>query len=360
MSPRYLVITLAAVTCAVGAPVYRVVDLGSFSPADINTHGQIAGSVPRADGLGSVAAVWKSGDVTIIGALPGGRESSASAINDAGAVVGTSQSQYPTPWGGYWSRQHGFLYDGATVQALTGSSGDHSSALGVNGSGIVVGTVGGNSDQAMRWPSPNWTNWVHGQRSAATAINASGDIVGYHSIGSSPFTYTAFVWSDGVLIDIPPHSVSGYDSSIATAINDHGQVAGYYGGNGPYFRSFLWANGQRQDLGAIGTQDVVATDINNQGQIVGYSSTSNVAAGFIWWIDGGIHDINDMISTPGWHVSNLYRINDNGQIVGYGSLNGVGRGVLLEPVPEPTTLSLAALGVAAAMLRRLLLRRARK
>ncbi len=59
------------------------------------------------------------------------------------------------------------------------------------------------------------------------AINASGAAVGQVSNGG-PGSVRAFIWQTGVLTDlntlIPPDS--GWVLTIATSINDNGQIAG--------------------------------------------------------------------------------------------------------------------------------------
>ena len=82
-----------------------------------------------------------------------------------------------------------------------------------------------------------------------------------------------------------------------------------------------------------------ARGINNHGEVVGVSG----GRGFVWNVDDGMLDLNDLLddSGTGWVLTHPYDINDKGQIVGSGqNPNGFQRAFLLTPIPEPSTLIL--------------------
>jgi len=114
------------------------VDLGAVrgvdsTARDINASGQIAGGWVTADGFNH-AATWRDG-VGIDLSLPGELRSFATAINDAGLIVGATLF---LPNGDY----HATVWDGASTRVL-GDLGQLSSyAADINNRGQVVGAIG--------------------------------------------------------------------------------------------------------------------------------------------------------------------------------------------------------------------------
>jgi hypothetical protein len=95
-----------------------------------------------------------------------------------------------------------------------------------------------------------------------------------------------------------------------------------------------------------GFADSIALAVNDVGQVVG--NLEDEYHGFVWDSFNGILDLNDYldpVSGADWIVRRATAINNRGQIIGEGVRNGVFHGLLLTPIPEPTTLSLAAFGV---------------
>ena len=81
---------------------------------------------------------------------------------------------------------------------------------------------------------------------------------------------------------------------------------------------------------------------------MGSATTPNTGGGFIWTSADGMLNLNTLIAPQsGWVLGGATGINDVGQIVGGGLLNGIDHAYLLTPVPEPSTLALAALGTVA-------------
>ncbi len=120
-----------------------------------------------------------------LGTLPGGTYSYAYGINSSGLVVGESYTS-----GDSW---HAYLYSGSSMHDLgTLPGGYDSAAYGINQSGVIVGDA---ENSAGQWraivdidgsmedlnnlisPTSGWS------LTAATAINDSGQIVGYGSNG---------------------------------------------------------------------------------------------------------------------------------------------------------------------------------
>ncbi len=170
---------------------------------------------------GTHAFLWTAADgMNDLGTL-GGSNSRANAINDAGQVVGRSD----TASGG----QHAFLWTAAGGMIDLGTLGGQTSdARDINEAGQVVGradTATGDV-HAFLWTAAGGmidlgTLGGAGSRIQAEGINDAGQVVGLFSDGDD----RAFYWTaaDG-MIELP--TLTGIESG-ARAINNAGQLAGY-------------------------------------------------------------------------------------------------------------------------------------
>jgi probable HAF family extracellular repeat protein len=72
-----------------------------------------------------------------------------------------------------------------------------------------------------------------------------------------------------------------------------------------------------QDLGVLpGARSSRALDVNDAGRVVGTCSGSSGEHAFIWTRDGGMKDLNDLVSTSlGVVLLEAHAINNNGQIL---------------------------------------------
>ncbi len=141
----------------------------------------------------------------------------------------------------------------------------------------------------------------------------------------------------------PPGAVS-----VANAINDLGQVAGYYYTPQNVQRTFLWLprpayglDRGMHDLGALPGGWSRANDLNNLGQVVGASRTGErgqinqlIDHAFLW--DPATHAMTDLGTLPfAYDGSEAAAINDTGQVAGHSIFNSVGNvvGFLWLPLP---------------------------
>ena len=133
-----------------------------------------------------------------------------------------------------------------------------------------------------------------GDKSSASGINESGDIVGRSKIGSGEFH--AFLIRPA---DSDGDGKPDWYSATTDGIND-----------------------LMIDLGTIGGNLSFATDINNSAQVVGMSTNAQGSSHAFFWEDlnsNGQSDDGEMIdlgTLPGGDDSIAYCINDLGQIVG--------------------------------------------
>src|SRR4051812_4117325 len=139
------------------APHYTVARLGSLGGTQsrgmaINAQGWVAGWSNQPDGTRR-AALWKEGSLIPIGTL-GGPSSTVPwpGLNDAGTVVGISQTGESDPLHEDWSCElggflpqatdlicRGFVWQNGVTRELPALGGHHSFATGINGRGDVVG-----------------------------------------------------------------------------------------------------------------------------------------------------------------------------------------------------------------------------
>src|SRR5260370_23002386 len=122
-----------------------------------------------------------------------------------------------------------------------------------------------------------------GSVSLGTAINGSGEIVGWNFFDSSPnFDPQAFLYSNGKMKNI--NSASLFPSGTeAWGINNSEQVVGTGYFSPSNFHAFLYSGGHMSDIGPPGSYQASAVAINNLGQIVGgYSLTSGGGGAFLY------------------------------------------------------------------------------
>lgn len=234
---------------------------------------------------------------------------------------------------------------GSGWQSFGGFAWNGTSANGVNDSGRMAGFeyTGSSTTSrfARRWSTSGGGTFEllraleAGQPSEAIAINNDGSAVGfsYDDVGD----WRPVLWPSwgGVIKLFGDNEVEpGSYTAQANAINDSGDVAGYYCLYVVcYVEAFyLPQYGSPIGLGDLGQGPTVATGLNNNGQVVGYSSTAlGEQRAFIWDSVNGMVDLFDAVpwATESWALG----VNDRGQVVGGyvdATLN-ITRGFLYDP-----------------------------
>lgn len=299
--------------------------------------------------------------ITDLGVLPGEAVSYATAMNNLGQVVGTSG-------------RHGFVWSNGQMSVIPQIRDDFvfSRPNDINNLGIVVGedirpahyfkaTLYDTTNNQKKYAHSPVSDW-----SRATAINDSGDYVGY--AGKRWFKGRTFfikfhdenpiyIRDDigvGLLTDINNNrqvlghrgykgahlwdEVEGWRRlplllnsrfTSASRINDLGEVVGH--------ASYLNTNSQRPIIWSYtdGIQDLAgnelgrgeAVSINNYSQIIGHFNNRPMI-----WIDKKAYAISNLVNpSSAWQLSEVVDINDRGQITGTGTINGQTHAFLLTP-----------------------------
>jgi probable HAF family extracellular repeat protein len=153
--------------------------------------------------------------------------------------------------------------------------------------------------------------------SVATGINESGEVTGY----STPYqgTSRAFRWSRESGMMLVP-SLSYCIATRALDINAAGEIVGMCRiDQSGIFRPFRWTIAKGME--DLGTLDIdrggAAMAINDSGLIAGFSNAASIyddARGVIWSGPGRALQIGDCID--GWCGTEVHAINNNGDVTG--------------------------------------------
>jgi probable HAF family extracellular repeat protein len=269
----------------------------------------------------------------------GGTNSSINwnGINDRGEAVGMSETSVSDPNGedlcgfGTHATCLPFLWQNGVMQALPTLGGNNGQASAINNSGQVVGYAeNGIVDSCPAGVTNNRVDkpvlWHKGKAQplstigndpdgVAFGINNHGLAVGYS--GTCTAANFAVVWENGTATPLPDLGTPG---AIAYAINNHGQIVGQGVNPDGTPLAAIWENNTVTSLGGLLPGDVAsfATSINNRGQVVGssFDSSANWSHGLIWQ-NGVMTDLNTLFpASSHLFVISASNINESGQIAG--------------------------------------------
>ncbi len=331
------------------ATVYSVQNLGALGTgwgtvSGINSSGAAVGFVTNSAGV-QVPVCFNCGPLN-----PANTLGQANAVNDRGAVVGSSLGAV-TEWSN--GQSTGVYVNGS--QPLTGS------AMAINNAGQIAGGYQAPNTQTHAFI---WTNGTlkdlgtlpGGNSSAAYGINTFGAVAGYGSTASG--TFHALFSNGNGLKDL---GTFGGANSYGMAIDDAGEVVGSAQTSPGNLNAFEWNSSTGLvNLGTLGGTQSYAYGINNSGSIVGYSLTADGLQHAFLYSTGPMLDLNNFLPlNSGWTINAAYGINASGDIVATATSNGQSFAVELAPsagalnsspalpltTPEPAAVMLAGLGL---------------
>jgi probable HAF family extracellular repeat protein len=283
----------------------------------INNRGQIVGLAVSYGGICYHAFYWENGVMTdLIGTVSPSNYGSAEDINELGQVVGHHSGQ-PVMW----------MNGSETVLSTPHNAGI---AYGINESGTIVGTatnLAGHPSAAL-WSAPSQYQDLGDLPGAdqawATAINASGVVVGQSSFNSLTFGHRGWMWSlSGGMVNLglPP----GASDVHVEDINDHGVIVAWSIMEAGGYSTFRWSPGvgweEIGDFPGSGWRQSQAYGINNAGVIVGNSNYlpsgpcrgTGVLCPVAWFPTGEVVDLGPAGTLLG---GDAYEINEVGQVAG--------------------------------------------
>ena len=322
----------------------HLVQLGSLSSwgssaRGINSSGQIVGDSFLPDG--SPSGFIFEDSMRSLGLVAGYICSNAMAINDAGTAVGSVYAHAPGFEARAYSEAAVFRNGGISLLGtLSAIDPDlpfgngfvfspSSDATAITNAGLVAGNSNRGTDPLTWFGSPTHAvtfsgGAVHdlgtlgGETSIANGINNLGQVVGWAHTDSGQVR--AFLHTNGSMVVIMGAP------SIATAINDQGQIVGVYANRGQE-EAFLYTNGAVRGLGRLGDAFSEATGLNELGQVVGYFKTTSDSPNAAFMFSDGVRYTLDSLTSSFLaqgqgagllSLTKAYGINDAGLIVGEG------------------------------------------
>lgn len=286
--------------------------LDGVSGQDINDNGLVVGIA------GTTTAAQKAfvADNGVINIIPvEGYNSQAKAIGPDNEIVGTATNS--NRFGVYgWKQEAGQL----TV--IPGLGGTNCMPYDTNGN-VIVGQASLASRIGRAFKHENGRTedlgTLGGPAAVATAISATGVIVGQSRISTSNMVMRPFIVKDGVMSAL---GAQGTQNGFCYGVNDAGLAVGQDNGSAVLYdgnKTVVLSGGQG-----------MAFAINNKGLVVGQVGNPGSAT---LWVDGRAIDLNQASTgLDGFVLLNAKSINNHNHIVAYGMKGNTFATFVLEPV----------------------------
>jgi probable HAF family extracellular repeat protein len=312
--------------------IYTYSDLstfgGTFSYASaINNAGQIVGSDTKNEVRAkfatdpTYAVIWDNSYYVPKTTILSGHDSRANGINNFSTIVGSSLQDIHGN-----SQITATVWQGGETRYLESlSNGQYQSeALAINDQGVIVGE----SNTSNSWQDHHATLWndkgatdlgtLGGKYSTALAINNAGTVAGWASTGDPDDIMHPVIWEAGKIINLSPTHIGG-----ANGINNNGMVVGFVIDDEHFAHATLWINKNEFTLPGTAGSYSYTTAINNKNQIVGTEMTSTGQHALLWnGPDSAPINLDQYLNQSqhdaGWHLTGASAINDNGWITGLG------------------------------------------
>lgn len=315
------------------------VTFGSVTITDINGRGDVSFQARSGVGPSQTFAGMYSGGTRLSSVLPSLAAppsatpfGTATSVNDGGIYAGMRAGAYVNSGGTTVSASWAFLANsaGLTAESLpyrdlngfdVNNRGDWLLSGGLfNQAGNQVTVRQASNGVVFTLSAP-----AGYQSATAWDINNNGAVLGMSQRTVNGNTVSApTVWAHGFGYTLPQAASTGPISTFR--INDSNWVAGT-GVYGDHNEATLWRGQQAIRIGVLpGFVGSVATDINNLGQVVGYSYKLNSfglvseRAPFLWdrgrMTDLRTATLTDPTSTSAFQISTATALNDLGQIGG--------------------------------------------
>jgi hypothetical protein len=252
---------------------------------------------------------------------PGAADTLPSGINDAGWIVGTSETSTQETAG----TEEGFLLREGTYKTIVFPAPiPHSNLGGINNQGKIVGTWDDlTADHCFLWKeddghetyTPFDVTFMNTGAPDCNGINAGGDTVGVYTdptFKNHGWLRTATTGTFSA-VDVPSSKGSNTE---AYGINKYRDIVGLYQGLGGGDHGFLRHNGVYQtiDFNGLTMSNTNALGINDEGDIVGsYHDATTGDHGFLLR-DGEYKTVD--VPFSGAETNKVTGINNRGCMVG--------------------------------------------